>query len=103
LINSVEDHVHIVFTLGRTRAISEIVEATKTGTSKWIKTKGPEFSNFHWQGGYGAFSVSQSGIGAVSATAKSKIAIASLSLDWTTIAKRSISAHGPFVVCPLKT
>src|SRR4051812_22901806 len=42
-INSVEDHIHIVFTLGRTRSISEVVEEAKTGSSKWIKTKAPEF------------------------------------------------------------
>jgi REP element-mobilizing transposase RayT len=39
LINSVEDHIHIVLSLSRTRSISEIVEEAKTGTSKWIKTK----------------------------------------------------------------
>jgi putative transposase len=62
LINSVEDHVHIVFSLTRTRTISEIVEAVKIGTSKWLKTKGSEFSQFHWQSGYGVFSVSQSNL-----------------------------------------
>lgn len=29
----------------------------KSNSSKWIKTKGAEFSNFYWQNGYGAFSV----------------------------------------------
>jgi len=29
-------------------------------SSKWIKTKGPEYAGFAWQGGYGAFSVGQS-------------------------------------------
>jgi hypothetical protein len=32
----------------------------KKGSSKWIKTQGTRYSNFHWQAGYGAFSVSQS-------------------------------------------
>jgi len=32
----------------------------KTDTSKWIKTKSQSFKNFHWQKGYGAFSVGQS-------------------------------------------
>lgn len=35
------------------------------GPPKWIKTKGTEFSQFHWQAGYGAFSISQSNVGAV--------------------------------------
>jgi hypothetical protein len=46
--------------LARTRTIAEVVEKTKTSSSKWIKTKGPASANFHWQAGYGAFSVSQS-------------------------------------------
>ncbi len=55
-----EDHVHILCTLGRTISIAKLVEEIKTGSSKWIKSKGPEFSSFAWQSGYGAFSVGQS-------------------------------------------
>jgi hypothetical protein len=40
--------------------MAEVVETVKTSSSKWIKTKGRGFSEFHWQSGYGAFSVSQS-------------------------------------------
>ena len=36
------------------------VEEVKTESSKWIKTKGVEFSNFYWQKGFGAFSIGQS-------------------------------------------
>jgi len=57
-IGGVEDHVHILFRLSRTITLAQIVEKTKTSTSKWLKTKGcPDFA---WQAGYGAFSVSQS-------------------------------------------
>jgi REP element-mobilizing transposase RayT len=38
------------FTLGR----------LKSHSSKWIKKKGLYYKNFSWQGGYGAFSVSES-------------------------------------------
>ena len=62
LINSVEDHVHIVFSLARTQTISTLAEQTKKSTSKWIKTKGAGLAGFHWQNGYGAFSVSQSNL-----------------------------------------
>lgn len=41
------------------------VEEVKTESSKWIKTKGPEFRNFHWQAGYGAFSIGQSNVEAL--------------------------------------
>jgi putative transposase len=33
--------------------------------SKWAKTAGPNNSEFYWQAGYGAFSVSQSNVDAV--------------------------------------
>ncbi len=60
LINSVEDHVHILFELSRTVAVSGAVEEVKKSSSKWIKTQGPEYSKFAWQSGYGAFAVSES-------------------------------------------
>ena len=56
----IDDHVHVLFGLARTRTAAEVVETLKTSSSKWLKTKGPEFSAFHWQSGYGAFSVSRS-------------------------------------------
>ena len=59
-IGGTDDHVHILFSLGRTVTIADLVEEVKTGSSKWIKTKGLEFENFHWQRGYGAFSIVQS-------------------------------------------
>lgn len=65
LINSVEDHVHILFALGRTVALSKVVEDIKKSSSKWIKTQGVEYADFAWQAGYGAFAVSESNIAAV--------------------------------------
>ena len=65
LINSMDDHVHILFELGRTVSISQAVEEVKTTSSKWIKTQGAPFTVFAWQSGYGAFSVSESNVPAV--------------------------------------
>ena len=65
LINSVADHVHILFELGRTVAVSAAVEEVKTTSAKWIKTQGAEFATFAWQAGYGAFSVSESNVATV--------------------------------------
>lgn len=59
-IDGTADHVHILFSLSRVIKIADLVEEVKTDSSKWIKTKGPEFRNFHWQRGYGAFSIGQS-------------------------------------------
>ena len=64
-VGGVEDHVHLFCGLSRTRTIADVAETVKTSSSKWIKTKGAEFADFHWQSGYGAFSVSQSDADAV--------------------------------------
>lgn len=66
LINSVSDHVHILFELGRTVTVGDVVEEVKKSSSKWIKTQGAGFSRFAWQAGYGAFAVSESNVAAVS-------------------------------------
>src|SRR5262245_23914597 len=60
IIGGVADHVHVLHLLPRTRPIADILEEIKTSTSKWIKTKGPNYHDFHWQNGYGVFSVSES-------------------------------------------
>ena len=59
-IDGTADLVHILFSLSRVIKIADLVQEVKTESSKWIKTKGPEFKNFHWQNGYGAFSIGQS-------------------------------------------
>jgi REP element-mobilizing transposase RayT len=65
LINSVADHAHILFVLSKNVALARAVEEVKKSSSKWLKTKGAEFSGFHWQNGYGGFSVSESNVDAV--------------------------------------
>jgi putative transposase len=62
LINSVEDHAHLLFHLSKNHALCDVIESVKKDSSKWIKTKGKTYRNFHWQSGYGAFSVSQSNV-----------------------------------------
>jgi REP element-mobilizing transposase RayT len=64
-IDGTTDHLHVLFSLSRVIKIAELVEEVKTESSKWIKTKGAEFENFHWQRGYRAFSIGQSQVGAV--------------------------------------
>lgn len=65
LINSVEDHVHIIFNLSRTETVSGVAENVKKSSSRWIKAQGVEFGNFAWQAGYGAFAISESNVPAV--------------------------------------
>jgi REP element-mobilizing transposase RayT len=62
LINGTEDHVHILCNLSRSITIAELVEEAKKTPSKWMKEQGRAYADFYWQGGYGAFSVSQSNV-----------------------------------------
>ncbi len=60
LVGGVEDHVHLLCRLGKTVAIPDLVREVKRDSSKWIKTVSSEMAEFHWQDGYGAFSISPS-------------------------------------------
>lgn len=57
---SVADHIHLLIAHPRTCAPSDLVQEIKTGSSKWLKTKAPRLAEFHWQSGYGIFSISPS-------------------------------------------
>lgn len=57
-INSVRDHIHILFAQSKNHPTASIVEQVKTASSIWIKTTDGCYSDFAWQTGYGAFSVS---------------------------------------------
>ena len=65
IIDGASDHVHTLFSLSRVATVADVVEEVKTESSKWIKRKGIEFRNFHWQSGYGAFSIGQSQVSTV--------------------------------------
>jgi hypothetical protein len=45
--------------------MADVLMILKKDSSKWIKTKRRPYRNFHWQSGYGAFSVSQSNVAQV--------------------------------------
>jgi len=67
IINSVPDHVHILFRLSKNVSLAKIVEEIKKSSSKWMKTKIHSHSAkpFSWQIGYGAFTVSSSKVNTV--------------------------------------
>lgn len=65
-IGGVADHVHLLTTLSRTMAIAEFVKEVKRVSTNWIQKRGGLFDQFHWQAGYGCFSVSESNLNAVS-------------------------------------
>lgn len=57
-MGGIEDHVHIACNLTKKHAPMKVLEEVKKDSSKWIKTQSSSFRDFHWQDGYGLFSVS---------------------------------------------
>ena len=55
---SVADHIHLLVSHPRTTSPADLVKEIKIGSSKWIKLRDPRLSGFHWQAGYGMFSIS---------------------------------------------
>ena len=60
VIGGTENHVHLLISLSKNMALSDLMMTLKKDSSKWIKTKGDAFRDFHWQDGYGAFSIGES-------------------------------------------
>ncbi len=59
-INSMPDHIHLLFVLSKNENIAHVMREVKRTSSKWMKERG--VSNFTWQGGYAAFSVDYRGV-----------------------------------------
>ena len=57
-VGGVADHVHLLCRVGRSLTVADLIKELKRESSKWIKTKLPSLAEFHWQNGYGAFSIS---------------------------------------------
>jgi putative transposase len=64
-INGTRDHVHLLVRIPANHSVSEIARLIKTNSSKWVHEGWPEHHVFAWQTGYGAFTVSESGMNAV--------------------------------------
>jgi len=58
----VDNHIHLLVSLGKTVTISDVARVLKSVSSKWIHETFPTHSRFAWQEGYGAFSIGVSGI-----------------------------------------
>lgn len=66
-INGMADHVHVLIRMPLTHSVADVARLVKTNSSRWVHERWPQFRSFAWQPGYGAFSVSESGIDAVHA------------------------------------
>lgn len=65
IVRTVSDHIHILCQLSRKITIATLLQEIKVDSSSWVKKQAASLSEFYWQSGYGAFSVSQSNVPAV--------------------------------------
>ena len=61
-VGSMADHVHACVSLPATVSIAQMANALKANSSRWVHENIDGGQRFRWQEGYGAFSVSKSGI-----------------------------------------
>jgi putative transposase len=62
-VGGVADHVHLVCSLGRTLSIATLIAKLKVSSNLAVRER--HLSQFSWQNGYAAFSVSESTLEAV--------------------------------------
>ena len=65
IINGTENHIHVFCIMSKNVSLAGFLEDIKTNSSRWIKTLGPHYREFAWQGGYAGYSVSQSKVDVV--------------------------------------
>ncbi len=66
-IGGIDDHVHILCGIPPRIAVSDMLRAIKSSSSKWINANQHCSVEFHWQRGFAAFSVSKSSMPNVAA------------------------------------
>jgi REP element-mobilizing transposase RayT len=64
-IGGVPDHVHILAKFKADTSVSEMLRQIKSNSSGWMNKLPETVDRFEWQGGYAAFSVSESQVPAV--------------------------------------
>jgi len=65
VVGGTADHAHLLVWLPPTLAVADCVRVLKANASRWVHDEYKAQSQFAWQIGYGAFSVSQSNAPAV--------------------------------------
>ena len=60
-VGGTENHIHVLFDIGKNNLPVNIIREVKKDTSKFIKNADKKYHDFYWQSGYGLFSVSPAG------------------------------------------
>ncbi|MGO3155812.1 MAG: IS200/IS605 family transposase [Mesonia sp.] len=62
IVNGMPNHIHLLIGTKPNCNLSDLVRDLKANSSKWINEKRFVRGKFEWQRGFGAFTVSQSGV-----------------------------------------
>jgi putative transposase len=65
IVGGVEDHAHVLCRLSKNLGVAILIRELKRESSKWVKEESTSVADFHWQSGYGAFSVTPSHLDAL--------------------------------------
>ncbi|MDP6633482.1 MAG: IS200/IS605 family transposase [Phycisphaerae bacterium] len=60
IIGGTDNHIHAMLSMKPDISVSKAMERWKSLSTAWVRKTIPEASNFGWQAGYSAFSVSRS-------------------------------------------
>jgi REP element-mobilizing transposase RayT len=63
-IGGLSDHIHLLIGLRSSHCLADVIREIKYHSCRWVHTE-LKLTNFAWQTGYSAFTVSYSGINAV--------------------------------------
>lgn len=66
-MGGIADHVHMLVSLGKTIALSDLMLNVKRDALKWIKENDSALRSFAWQDGYFGFLIGESGVEALRA------------------------------------
>ena len=59
-VNGPIDHVHLLLSVPASVPVADVLRVVKANSSRWVHEQLPRQSNFAWQSGYAAFTVSAS-------------------------------------------
>jgi len=62
IVGGTADHVHLLALLPATLAVADALRVMKCNSSGWVHDQWGNRGRFAWQTGYGAFTVSESGV-----------------------------------------
>ena len=62
IVNGMPNHIHLLIGTKPNCNLSDLVRDIKANSSKWVNENNLVNGRFEWQNGFGAFTVSQSGV-----------------------------------------